>query len=64
MKRQTHAFASGRVMRQEVPQVRSEAIGHRAPTRGSFASEERMLDTAPTTFNQRVNPQLLQAGER
>jgi hypothetical protein len=56
MKRQTHALSSERLMWQEVPQVRPEVSGVRATTRGSFATEEIVLNTAPTTFNQRVTP--------
>jgi hypothetical protein len=56
MKRQTHAFASVRLRRQEVPEVRPEVSGVRATTRGSFATEEIVLNTAPTALNQRVPP--------
>jgi hypothetical protein len=56
MKRQTHVLANGQLMRQEVPQVRPEVCGDRATTRGSLATEEIVLNTAPTTFNQRVTP--------
>jgi hypothetical protein len=48
IKRQTHALTSGRLMWQEVPQVRLEVSGVRATTRGSFATEEIVLNTAPT----------------
>jgi hypothetical protein len=54
MKRQSQALASGQLMRQEVPQVRPEVSEVRATTGGSFATEEIVLHTAPTTFNQRV----------
>jgi hypothetical protein len=56
MKRQTHALASGRLMRQELPEFRPEVSGVRTTTWGSFATEEIALNTAPTTFNQRVTP--------
>jgi hypothetical protein len=56
MKCKAHALASGRLMRQEVPQDRPEVRGVRATTRGSFATEEIVLNTAPTAFNQRVPP--------
>jgi hypothetical protein len=54
MKRQTQALASGRRMRQDVPQVRPEVSGVRANTRGGFAAKEIVLNTAPTTLKQRV----------
>jgi hypothetical protein len=56
MKRLTHTLPSGRIMWQEVPQVRPEVSGVRAITRRSFATEEVVLNAAPTTFNQRVTP--------
>jgi hypothetical protein len=62
MKRQTHALAGGRLMRQEVPQVRPEVSAVRATTRGSIAAEEIVLNTAPTTFNQRVPPSRARRG--
>jgi hypothetical protein len=61
-KRQTHAFASWRLMRQEVPQVRPEVSGVRAGTRRSFATEEKVLNTAPTAFNQRKPPSRARQG--
>jgi hypothetical protein len=39
MKREARVLASGRLMRQEVPQVRPEVGGVRATTRGSFSTE-------------------------
>jgi hypothetical protein len=51
MKHQTHALASGWLMRQEIPQVRPKVSGDRATKRGSFAADEIALNTAPTTFN-------------
>jgi hypothetical protein len=54
MKLQTHTLASRRLKRQEVRQVRIMAGGDRATTRGSFATEEIVLNTVPMTFNQSV----------
>jgi hypothetical protein len=48
--------ASWRILWQEVPQVHPEVSGVRATTRGSFATEEIVLNTAPATLNQRVTP--------
>jgi hypothetical protein len=62
MKRQTHTFASGRLILQEVPQVSPEVSGVRAATRGSFATEEIMLNTTPTAFNRRVPPSCARGG--
>jgi hypothetical protein len=62
MKRQTHAFAGGRLRWQEVPQIRPEVSGVRATTRGSFATEEIVLNTAPTALNQRVSPSRARRG--
>jgi hypothetical protein len=56
MQGQTHALASVRLRRQEVPQVRPEVSGVLATTRGSFATEEIVLNTAPTAPNQRASP--------
>jgi hypothetical protein len=56
MKRQTHTFVSGRLMRQKVSQVCPEVSGVRTTTWGGFAAEEIVLNTAPTTFNQLVTP--------
>jgi hypothetical protein len=54
MKRRTHAFASVRLRQQEVPEARPEVSRVRATTRGSFATEEIVLNTAPTAFNQMI----------
>jgi hypothetical protein len=62
MKRQTHALSSGRLMWQEVPQVRPEVSGVWATTQGSFATEEIVLNTAPMTFNQGVTPSCARRG--
>jgi hypothetical protein len=62
MKRQTNARVSGRVRWQDVPQVRPEVSGVPASTRGSFATEEIVLNTAPTTLNQRVTPSRTKRG--
>jgi hypothetical protein len=56
MKRKTHALASGRLMRREVPQVHPDVSGVPATTRGSFATEDIVLNTAPTAFNQCAAP--------
>jgi hypothetical protein len=55
-KRQSQARGSWRLRRQKVPQVCSEVSRVRTTTKGSFATEQIVLDTAPTTFNQRVTP--------
>jgi hypothetical protein len=62
MKRKVHALASGRLMRREVPQVRPEVSGVRATARGSFETEEIVLNTAPTAVNQRVTPSRAKRG--
>jgi hypothetical protein len=56
MKRHVHALASGHRRRQEVPQVSPEILVVRATMRGSFATDQVVLNTAPTTLNQRVTP--------
>jgi hypothetical protein len=54
MKRKTNMLASGRRMRQEVPQVRPEVRGVRATTGGSFTTEEIVLNTARRSINVRT----------
>jgi hypothetical protein len=56
MKRQTHALARGRLMQQEVPLVYQEVSRVRTTTWGGFAPERIVLNSAPTTLNQRVAP--------
>jgi hypothetical protein len=56
------ALASERLVRPEVPQVQPEVSGIRANTWRSFATEEIVLNTAPTTFNRRVTPSRARRG--
>jgi hypothetical protein len=49
-------------MRQEVSQVRPEVSEVRATTHVSFAIEEIVLNTAPTTYNQCVTPSCFRWG--
>jgi hypothetical protein len=59
MKHQT----SGRLRRQEVAKVCPEVSGVRATALGSFATEEIVLNTAPTALNQRVSPSRARQGQ-
>jgi hypothetical protein len=51
--RQTHARAGCRLRGQKIQEFGSEISLVRTTKRGSFATEEKMLNTAPTTLEQR-----------